>query len=187
MYHQESAIKRKRSGLTLLVVAILLASAVVLFKGGQQLGNADQARDAVHVNALATAIENFYGEYSQLPKVPATLETDSESGIALLRILLADEPAGSKPQNPRDIVFLAVREAKGDRGGVAYASGDSDDIKGMFDSQGRPFQVVVNTGYTDVFEFEHAGTKVRLRGRFAAVFAAGEDGKLGTKDDLISW
>lgn len=141
----------------------------------------------VMARALAEALTRFYHEYNRLPDGPQTLTTDSKAGAELLMVLSAQGPAAAGPQNPRKIVFLEVKEAKGLRGGLVYAPAPSDEILGMYDPYGQPYHVVLNTNYDPVFEFDYAGTMIRLPAEKAAVFSAGKDGKLGTMDDMKSW
>lgn len=141
----------------------------------------------VQASALATAVQYFYAEYNRLPDLPTTMETDRGPGVKLLEILLGEEGDRPDAENPRQIVFLEAREARGKRGGLDFGPGVDGKVQGFYDPYGHPFQVVLNTGYADQLEFKYAGDTVTLTGAMVAVYSAGKDGRLGTKDDLKSW
>jgi hypothetical protein len=140
----------------------------------------------VMASSLASAVENFYGEYNRLPDVGGDrFQTNGPAGKKLLEILLVMEGPQPEPQNGRSVIFLQGKEAKGRKDGIAY--GPDDSVEGVFDVFGNPYTVVLNSEYEDELVFQYGGQSVKLRGKQVAVWSVGEDGKEGTKDDLKSW
>ena len=138
----------------------------------------------VMARSLASAVENFYGEYNRLPDVGGRrVVTAYGGGLDLLRILLALEKRGG--QNDRSVIFLQGKEAKDQRGGIDY--GDGDTVEGVYDAFGNPYTVILNADYEDELVFQWGGREVRLRGKQVAVWSVGKDGIEGTEDDARSW
>ncbi|MGB6221320.1 hypothetical protein [Haloferula sp.] len=137
-------------------------------------------------SSLASAVENFYGEYNHLPDVGGDrVQTDGPAGEKLLEILLNMEGSLPEAQNVRSVIFLQGKEAKGGKDGIAYTADDSPE--GLFDSYGRPYTVILNSDKKDTLKFRYGDQTIRLRGKQAAVWSVGKDGIEGTNDDVKSW
>jgi prepilin-type N-terminal cleavage/methylation domain-containing protein len=157
----------------LVVIAIIAVLAAAGFAGGTAAMNkARKVTAQASATSIATAVEQFYTEYSALPDVAAQSNTDSAEGVKLLNIL-AGVGSEAATQNPRKIRFLGVKEAKGGkRDGAVYAA--SGQIQGMYDPWGQPFHVVLDTDYEEKLTFTPQGSPaVTLNGRRVAVYSLG--------------
>lgn len=135
--------------------------------------------------AIEMAVNSFYTEYGAMPDVGSRVRTDTPEGIKLLTILLGLEKT-DKPQNPREIKFLSVREGKDRRNGLIYsAAGNMPE--GLFDQWGNPYTVELDVQYKEQLHFNVASSSVDLEGRSVAAYSPGEDKKLGTADDVTNW
>jgi len=180
---------RRQSGFTLIellvVITIVAVLAAMSFAGvNSALKKARKTEGTVAATTLAGAVEKFYSEYNRLPELPENMQTDSGPGVQLLNILLGDD--SSEEENPRQVVFLEVKEAKAKKGGIAYGSGGGS-AEGMYDPFGNPFSVVINTNYEDILRFSAGGKQYTLRGVNAAVYSPGADREEGTIDDITSF
>lgn len=163
------------------IIAVLAAASFAAVNGA--LNRARETKANVAATSLATAIEQYYGEYNRLPDVGNRTTTDDPQ---LLNILLAED--GTNDDNPRQIVFLNVTEGKNRRkGGLVY---EGNSVQGLYDGLGdsHPFTVVLNSDYDDRFTVQgYPGSPV-LRNKQVGVFSPGADGDLNTRDDNItSW
>lgn len=163
------------------IIAVLAAASFAAVNGA--LNRARETKATVAATSLATALEQYYGEYNRLPDVGASTTTDTPE---LLNILLAED--GTNDDNPRQIVFLNVTEGKNRRkGGLVY---EGDTVEGLFDGLGdsHPFTVVLNNRYDDSFTVTGYPGTPTLRNKQVAVFSPGADGDINTSDDNItSW
>ncbi|MFC7338502.1 type II secretion system protein [Haloferula chungangensis] len=187
MKNQKST--RRAKGFTLIellvVITIIAVLAGLSFAGvNLAIKKAKKTEGLVMASSLATAVENFYGEYNRLPDVPKQVETAGGS-TKLLEILLGMEGSGSNIENTRSVIFLQGKEAKGKKGGIDFGSGDS--VDGLYDPFGNPYTVILNTDYADSLDFSFGGKQVKLRGKQVAVYSPGGDKKEGTPDDIKSW
>ena len=170
----------------MVIVAIVV---VLLFKMGESNAHHPSGRRS-HTQqttiSIATASDQFYTEYNCVPDVPVRVTTDSADGIRLMNILAGlirtDAPSG----NPRGFKFLSIKEGKGKQDGVIYDS-DGKFIVGVFDEWGNPFTIFLDTDYNEILHLKEGSREVTLKGRRAAVVSPGEDGKLGTGDDIKTW
>lgn len=169
-----------------IVLACLWLTAYPLFEieSSAALNRARGTKSMVIAKATKQAIESFENEYGRFPDVPTFVETSSLEGVRLLRILLAQEEGSL--QNERRICFLSVMEGGKWRGGLIYEP-EGDKVVGMFDSYGYPFFIVLNPSATEPLSFDWGGKRVVLKGERVAVWSAGRDGKVGTKDDATTW
>jgi prepilin-type N-terminal cleavage/methylation domain-containing protein len=185
--HQMS---RRAKGFTLIellvVITIIAVLAGLSFAGvNLAIKKAKKTEGLVMATSLATAVENFYGEYNRLPDVQGEVKTGSGQGVKLLEVLLALEGNGSDVDNTRSIIFLQGKEAKGKKGGIDYGSGDS--VEGLYDPFGNEYTVILNDDYADSLNFQFGNKRVQLRGKQVAVYSLGGDKKAGTPDDIKSW
>lgn len=166
----------------LVVIAIIAVLAAAGFAGGAAaLEKARKVTAQAAATSVATAIDQFYSEYSSLPSGSGTLKTDVGDGVILLNILAGLEE-GTDIENERKIRFLSLKDAKnGKRDGVVYdASGDK--ITGLYDPWGGPYFIVLDNGSGGDFEAYDEkltvtpgnGIKVtKLNGRRVAVYSLG--------------
>ena len=187
MKNQQSS--RRAKGFTLIellvVITIIAVLAGLSFAGvNLAIKKAKKTEGLVMASSLASAVENFYQEYNRLPDVPKKVETDS-SGRKLLEILLGLEGTGSSVENTRSVIFLQGKEAKGNKGGISYGSGDT--VEGVYDPFGNGYTVILNTDYADSLDFQFGKEQVKLRGKQVAVYSYGGDKQPNTPDDIKSW
>jgi prepilin-type N-terminal cleavage/methylation domain-containing protein len=176
-----------RKGFTLIELLVVIAIIAVLAAAGFAVGPAMMNR-AKKVSAqagaasIATAVEQFYTEYSALPDPIGTSSSDNVSGSPpgfstndtngrkLLEILAGID---SGDQNPRKIRFLSTKEAKNGRDGIKY-SDNGNSIEGMYDPWGRPFYIILDYGYDERLSFTpQVPPAVNLNGRKVAVYSLG--------------
>lgn len=170
-----------RKGFTLIELLVVIAIIAVLAAAGFAVGPAMMNR-AKKVSAqagatsLATAVEQFYTEYSALPD-PGSNDTDAEystteaNGVTLLEILAGVDDGD---QNPRKVRFLSAKEAKNGRDGIEYSS-DGNSIEGMTDPWGQPFYIRLDYNYDERITVDPAGSapSSNLNGRRVAVYSLG--------------
>ncbi|MBG7609211.1 MAG: prepilin-type N-terminal cleavage/methylation domain-containing protein [Verrucomicrobia bacterium] len=166
----------------LVVIAIIAVLAAAGFAGGAAaLEKARKVTAQAAATSVATAIDQFYSEYSSLPSGSGTLKTDVGDGVILLNILAGLEE-GTDIENERKIRFLSLKDAKnGKRDGVVY-DGSGDKITGLYDPWGGPYFIVLDNGSGGDFEAYDEkltvtpgnGIKVtKLNGRRVAVYSLG--------------
>ncbi len=149
-------------------------------------GNERTGRSQMAATSLANAVEQFHADYNRLPEVPAMVTTDTAGGIRLLNVLCARVPTDDPAGNTRGVRYLSIVERKGGQGGAVY---DPDDktITGLYDWWGTPFTIFLDTDSDEVLEFQLGKKEVKLTGMRSAVVSPGEDGRLGTADDVKTW
>ena len=168
------------------VIAIL----VVGFAG--KLSLHDDVRDfrsKEHLDRLARAIENYYSEYSNVPKVGSRdFRTDDDAGRRLLTALLSKNGRPFPLLNPRGISFLSTRESReGHPGGLEFDQREGDSVVGLYDHWGNPYRVIFGSLEDDVVRFKSGGQSIEVRRKWFVVTSKGPDGVEGTADDLKSW
>jgi prepilin-type N-terminal cleavage/methylation domain-containing protein len=158
----------------LVVIAIIAVLAAAGFAGGSAAMNKARKLSAQSVaTSIATAVEQFYTEYSALPEVGAAtnLSTDTGAGVEVLNILAGQETTTS-PQNARKVRFFSAKEAKGNRDGATYGTGNI--LTGLYDPWGQPYFIELDDDYDDTLEFTPTDNlPVTLRGRKVAVYSLG--------------
>lgn len=191
-----------RKGFTLIELLVVIAIIAVLAAAGFAGGNAamQKARKVTAqaaATSVATAIDQFYSEYSSLPSGSGILKTDGGDGVILLNILAGLEE-GTDIENERKIRFLSLKEAKnGNRDGVVY-DGSGDKITGLYDPWGKPYFIVLDNGSgsdTEAYDEKLTvtpgnGIKVtNLNGRRVAVYSLGvkEDGDASNSTFVKTW
>lgn len=171
-----------RKGFTLVellvVIAIIAVLAAASFAIGPAMMNkAKKVSAQAGATSLATAVEQFYTEYSALPSASAdpsegaALSTaKGGTGVDLLRILAGED---LNDQNPRKIRFLSGKEAKNGRDGIVYSS-NGNSIEAMTDPWGQPFFLKLDYNYDDRLEdVDPTKSGVNLNGRKVAVYSLG--------------
>lgn len=172
----------------LVVIAIIAVLAAAGFAGGNAaMQTARKVTAQAAATSVATAIDQFYTEYSSLPSGTETaMATDGGAGVKLLNILAGLEK-GNDIENQRKIRFLSLKEAKsGKRDGVVY-NGTGDEITGMYDPWGEPYYIVLDADYDQRLAIPAPSpSKPTLNGRRAAVFSLGvKDGKGANNSTLV--
>jgi len=173
------SVSRFRKGFTLIellvVIAIIAVLAAAGFAGGTAaLNKARKVSAQAAATSVATAIDQFYTEYSSLPTGTETpVATNSAAGVRILNILAGIETAPI--ENERKVRFLSLKEAKsGNRDGVVYNSAGNQ-ITGLFDPWGLPYYIVMDANYDERLAISPGNsiTAVNLNGRRAAVYSLG--------------
>lgn len=165
------------------VMSVLSILAILSFYAAQaSIKKADQLRTRTMVVSTASAVEQFYQEFSKLPEPGANdFSTEDPAGRKLLDMLLG-------PGNPRGIPFLTVEIGKHRRkGGLIHESGMSSPVVGLYDAWGNPFRVILDDDYDEVIRFTYGGKPEVVRGEQVLVASKGPDGIEGTADDVKSW
>ncbi|MBC7978990.1 MAG: hypothetical protein H7Y36_00325 [Armatimonadetes bacterium] len=166
----------------LVVIAIIAVLAAAGFAAGRAaMEKAKKVTAQSAATSLASAVEQFYSEYSTLPDptgtgtADAAFTTEGTNGVRLLEILSGKE-AGTDPQNFRKINFLSVKDAKGNaanyRDGIFY-SGNT--IVGLHDPWFRPYTVTLNLDYNETLTVSPGNPipNQTLNGKNVAVFSLG--------------
>jgi len=173
------SLSHSRKGFTLVellvVIAIIAVLAAAGFAGGAAAMNKARKLSAqAAATSVATAIDQFYTEYSSLPTGTETpVATNSAAGVRILNILAGIETAPI--ENERKVRFLSLKEAKsGNRDGVVYNTGTPPQITGMFDPWGLPYYIVMDADYDERLTIgTPSPVSPTLNGRRAAVFSLG--------------
>jgi prepilin-type N-terminal cleavage/methylation domain-containing protein len=186
----------RRHGFTLIELLVVIAIIAVLASAGFAAGNAaiQKARKTTALataTAIETAVNNFYTEYGSMPKDGTSdtkVETDSD--VALLKVLLGMEGTGNSTLNPRTIKFLSVREGKSKKNGLIYNT-SGNDVTGLYDPWGGGFKVMLDLDYDEKITVKpKAGQSKVLNGRRVAVWSDGADGVASAgkaADDVLTW
>jgi len=173
-------VSRFRKGFTLIellvVIAIIAVLAAAGFAGGTAaLNKARKVTAQAAATSVATAIEQFYSDYSSLPTGTGGMSTATGgTGVAVLNILAGLE-TGTSIENERKVRYLSLKEAKsGNRDGVVYNTATPPQITGMFDPWGQPYFIVMDADYDERLIFTpEKNDEVKLNGRRAAVYSLG--------------
>lgn len=178
----------------LVVIAIIATLAAAAFSIGPAAMNKARKLSAQNTaTSVATAVNQFYTEYSALPDVGSGVKLSTVSGgkgVDLLNILAGEETT-DPPQNARKIRFFSGKEAKGKaspRDGVVYGTGNT--ISGLFDPWGKPYFIELDSEYKETLEFTPSkNPKVTLRGRRVAVYSLGVENPNDAKPNTLvkSW
>ena len=171
------------SGLGLLVVLGVMG--LMLFAPPEGHGRA-HVGDRMVAISLASAIEQFEAEYGRLPDVGSNgFDSDDAEGRLLAEILLGKEADEGPVQNPERIPFLSIETAKSPgKRGIGF--GKKQEVVGIYDGWGEPFQILLRKPGERGITLVHRGKTVPIE-RPAVVFSKGKDRIAGTKDDVRTW
>ena len=193
--------RRANSGFTLVellvVISIIVVLAALSFGAAQvAIKKSNTLKAKTDATAIATAVEQYYQEYSKLPTLGGSSDemlTQGEAGIELLNILLGKEDDTGTIQNSRKIPFLSVGVGKNKKkGGLVYSNqGAGGQLIGLFDPWGNPFRIKFDDDYDD--EILDPVTQGNIiRNKKVIVYSYGADMKpgktsKGTFDDVKTW
>lgn len=175
----------------LVVISIIVVLAAMAFGAARgAINRAKKLETSTNATAIYQAIDRYYSEYSKLPDVGMQgdeMVTEGQTGQELLRILLGKEETGTAMQNPRQIPFLNVKEGKNkDKGGLVYSKGSGNQIEGLYDAYGRPFNLKFDDDYDDEIQDPITPGNI-IRGKKVIIYSYGPDGKIGDGDEVKSW
>jgi len=173
------SVSRFKKGFTLIellvVIAIIAVLAAAGFAGGTAaLNKARKVTAQAAATSVATAIDQFYSDYSSLPTGTGEMSTATGgTGVAVLNILAGLE-TGTSIENERKVRYLSLKEAKsGNRDGVVY-NGTGALITGLFDPWGQPYFIVMDEDYDERLTIGASSPVTpTLNGRRAAVYSRG--------------
>ncbi len=207
--------QQARQGFTL--IELLIVIAIIATLAGisapmilTKLDDAKKIKGEAIAQQLEIAIDNFHNDYFKLPspeidypledntQFPYVAEITDQFGPSMLRILANQETEEPKV-NHKGVEYFVPTEGKiGAKGAIGGASlDDAGRITGLYDQFGQPFHIILNFDHdsgTDVPAINPSnGSKAanlkikKLPGRDSAVFSAGKDGKVLTRDDSKTW
>jgi len=163
----------------LVVIAIIAVLAAAGFAGGTAAMNrARKVTAQAAATSVATAVEQFYTEYSALPDINNSVKTDGGDGVKLLNILAGLE-TGTTIQNDRKVRFLSLKEAKNGKDGLKF-SADGKSIESLLDPWKQPYYVELDNepgdnGYDEKITVSPGNgiPSSNLNGRRVAVYSLG--------------
>ncbi len=177
----------------LIVIAIIMVLAALGFAGVQSaLKKAKTVQTLNIATNLSQSIHNYFDEYGSLPVVnvtPTPIVTNTGEGVNVLRVLLAQEGAGTNILNTKGIRYLDVKTAKAKKAGLDYGNGGTT-ATGLFDAWGNPFYIAFDDDYNDEILNPNkisASDPEIIRGVKAVVYSYGADGLDKNKDDVRTW
>lgn len=187
--------RRTERGFTLVellvVISIIVVLAAMSFGAAQVvIKKQKNLQTQTTGSALQQAMERYYSEYSKLPDVGMQgdeMQTEGQTGIELLTVLLGKEETGANMQNPRQIPFLNATVSKNKKkGGLVYSSGSSAQVEGLYDAWGNPFNIKIDDDYNDEIIDPIVQGNI-VRNKMIIVYSFGPDGKIGDGDEVKSW
>ena len=215
--HSSHASRPARRAFTLIellvVIAIILILAGLLFAAGPAIMRAaKKSTEKTNVQNLRIAITEFYNEYGKYPIDPSLTGSDlmiGEGGDGttsdMMSVLLAEDRGWNSGHrlNPKKIVFLNVRPAKGSNN--APRAGLAEDGN-YYDLWGEEYMILIDGDYDEVIDssdndkFDYEDMEVTDSGVFrnlggVLILSYGEDKEMGKKgngrfrgsDDICSW
>jgi prepilin-type N-terminal cleavage/methylation domain-containing protein len=168
------------------IIAVLAGAGFVV--GNSALNNARKLASQASAMSIQKAIDAFYSEYGTFPVTGSVDRIDTSSSPEILNALLGKD----ETLNPRGLPFLTAKEGKkrGSGGADGLVFSDDGSVRGMYDSWGNGFIIILNSNFEDQLRFTTSDSKsVTLNGRNAAVFSPGvPEGETATTKTLVkSW
>lgn len=176
----------------LVVISIIAILASLAFGVGPAvIAKAHKVKTQAAIKDLQVAIKNYQVEYNRYPVAGSsgadqTIMTDAGSGIISILMGLNDDNL-----NTREIKFLDLPMAKGNRGGLI----NSGSTFSLADGWARPYHIILDTDYNnrvrnpdvqneDTTVSSHAPSQLPTG---VAIYSEGPDTQEFTKDDIVSW
>lgn len=176
----------------LVVISIIVVLAALSFGAAQvAIKRANALKTRTSAMAIASAVEQYYQEYSKLPTIGGATDevrTEGEAGVDLLLVLLGKEDDTGTMQNSRKLPFLTIETGKNrNKGGLIYSNGGAGgQIEGLYDAWGQPFFIKMDTEYEDeILDPLIQGNVVR--NKKVIVYSYGADKRIGGGDDVKTW
>ncbi|WP_193213617.1 prepilin-type N-terminal cleavage/methylation domain-containing protein [Luteolibacter marinus] len=174
----------------LVVIAIISVLAAMGFGAFQKATNrAKGMKTLADANALVEAVMSFNNDYGRLPDVAMQGDdfmTEGPAGQELLTVLTAKEAKGSDMQNPRQSVYLSIREAQVKANGGLYFGKESGLPEALYDAWGNAMHVRFDDDLDgEVPDPLNPGKFVRNQP--VIVYSYGADEKPGGGDDIKTW
>ena len=133
---------RKTSALAFTLIELLVVIAIIAILAGLAfpavqgaMGSAKKAQARNEVNQLAAAVKAYQLEYGRLP---GSATADGPAPADFITTLTS-----SNSQNPRGIVFLEPKIAKGQKNGLGT------DGKTYYDPWGNPYTITLDYDYNN--------------------------------------
>jgi len=186
----------RREGFTLLeilivisIIAVLAALAIPAVQGVYAKARVTESKTAIH--GVANGLKQYQVDYGRFP-MPAGQATenllDLDSGSAVLKVLLGENPQRLNPKAER---YIEPKIGKAGAGGLIGAGDDYS----LVDPWGQPYHVVLDLNYDGRLanpdaqneDAEIAGEALAQLPVSVLVFSSGPDKKLYTRDDVVSW
>lgn len=186
----------RREGFTLLeilvVISIIAVLTGLLFPGIQgAFINAKKTQALAAVRDITTGLKQYQVDYGRFP-VPAGQAVedvlDLDSGSAVLKVLLGENPQRLNPKAER---YIEPKIGKAGAGGLIGAGADYS----LVDPWGQPYHVIMDLNYDGhIANPDEQNEDTAIAGEALAqlpvsvlVFSSGPDKKLYTRDDVVSW
>ncbi|MBL9114276.1 MAG: type II secretion system protein [Verrucomicrobiaceae bacterium] len=171
------------------IIALLATMAVPA--ANVVMGKVKRVRTQAALKDLTVGIKAYQTEYSRYP-VPSGYSSETpvplSQGSGVLKVLLG---VNEQNMNTRGIVFIEPPPAKNGAGGL---TGDQGSY-GYMDMWGEPYYVVMDVNYDNKIQNPDVANMDRdvsngapqqlITGAIA--YSVGEDKKVNTKDDVVSW
>lgn len=186
----------------LTVISIIALLAAAAFAGyGKIVESARKKAAQVMAMTLTQAIEQFYADYSRLPKptsggddADATSDTSQTEGLVKILLAKEGEGEGETRQNTRSTDYLdGFPQAKPSKDGVSNPTEGlvyEEDKFEIFDAWGNYFKVKLDLDYDNELENPNVeeGQTTKLLRKRVLIWSVGKDKLEETWDDNVkSW
>lgn len=170
------------------IIGILAGLAVPAANG--VLKKAKKVRTQAALKDIQLGIKNYQVEYNRYPARGGSTSEEPvklTEGSELLKVLLGEE----KTLNPREIKYIDPPIGKGGSGGLSGSEGSY----GLYDFYGSPYEVIMDLNYDNKIRNPDMSNEDSTVSKGAppnlpigvGVYSLGEDKKISTKDDVVSW
>ena len=171
------------------IIAILAGLAFPAITGVMKKAKKVKAQAAL--KDITLGIKNYQVEYNRYPLTPGNTSEEPiplSQGAQILKVLLGQNDA---KLNPRQISYIEPPLAQNGAGGLEGSDGNY----ALVDPWGEPYEVILDANYDNKIANPDLKNEDSTISRGAspnlimgvAGMCLGEDKKLHTKDDVVSW